>query len=193
MLQRARGFANLGEAAMLWGCYDDARRWLDAAAALAEAHQHVRLRDLLGATLAHLDWLTGSWTGPTELEAMALDADEPVLRADALLLAGLLDAAHGDHPRAQERVRAAIAVGRPRGPADGSRDPSAVLARLAIAAAAPGRHWPPPMQPGTSSRPRNSGSGLPRSPRCGSAPCSKTGVSGMPPARPRPSRRVRAV
>ncbi|MFI5812414.1 helix-turn-helix transcriptional regulator [Streptomyces sp. NPDC051643] len=138
VLQRARGFANLGEAAMLWGCYDDARRWLDAAAALAEAHQHVRLRDLLGATLAHLDWLTGSWTGPTELEAMALDADEPVLRADALLLAGLLDAARGDHPRAQERVRAAIAVGRPRGPADGSRDPSAVLARLAIAAGRPG-------------------------------------------------------
>lgn len=123
---------------MLWGRYDDARRRLDAAAALAKEHQHLRLRDLVGATLAHLDWLTGSWTGPVEWGAVALDADEPVLRADALLLAGLFDAARGDHRRAQERVRAAIAVGRPRGPADGSRDPSAVLARLAIAAGRPG-------------------------------------------------------
>ncbi|MER5435529.1 AAA family ATPase [Streptomyces sp. NPDC002588] len=137
VLQRARGFANLGEAAMLWGRYDDARRRLDAAAALAEQHQHLRLRDLVGATLAHLDWLTGGWTGPTEWSALALDADEPVLRADAMLLAGLLDAARGDHRRARERVRAAIAVGLPRGPADGSRDPSAVLARLAIAAGRP--------------------------------------------------------
>jgi DNA-binding CsgD family transcriptional regulator len=138
VLQRARGFANLGEAAMLWGCYGDARRWLDAAAALAEEHQHLRLRDLVGATLAHLEWLAGGWTGLTERGALALDVDEPVVRADALLLAGLLDAARGDHRRAQERVRAAIAVGRPRGPADGSRDPSAVLARLAIAAGRPG-------------------------------------------------------
>ncbi|MEU1593319.1 AAA family ATPase [Streptomyces sp. NPDC005708] len=138
VLQRARGFANLGEAAMLWGRYDDARRRLDAAAALAEQHQHLRLRDLVTATLAHLDWLTGGWTGPMEWAASALDADEPVLRADALLLAGLLDAARGDHRRARELVRAAIAVERPRGPVDGSRDPSAVLARLAIAAGRPG-------------------------------------------------------
>jgi DNA-binding CsgD family transcriptional regulator len=138
VLQHARGLANLGEAAMLWGRYDDARRLLGAAAALAEEHQHLRLRDLVGATLAHLDWLTGGWTGPAEWAASALGAEEPVLRVDALLLAGLLDAAGGDHRRAQERVRGAIAVGRPRGPADGSRDPSAVLARLAIAADRPG-------------------------------------------------------
>jgi DNA-binding CsgD family transcriptional regulator/tetratricopeptide (TPR) repeat protein len=137
VLQRARGFANLGEAAMLWGRYDDARRRLAAAAALAEQHQHLRLRDLVTATLAHLDWLTGGWTGPMEWAASALDADEPVLRADALLLAGLLDAARGDHRRAQELVRAAIAVERPRGPVDGSRDPSAALARLAIATGRP--------------------------------------------------------
>jgi DNA-binding CsgD family transcriptional regulator len=72
-----------------------------------------------------------------EWAASALDADEPVLRADALLLAGLLDAARGDHRRAQELVRAAIAVERPRGPVDGSRDPSAALARLAIATGRP--------------------------------------------------------
>ncbi len=138
LLQRARGFANFGEAAMLWGRYDDARRWLDAAAALADKHQYLRLRDLVGATLAHLDWLTGSWSGPAQWWVSALDADEPMLRVDALLLAGLLDAAHGDHRRAQERLRSAIAVGRPRGPADGSRDPAAVVARLAIAAGRPG-------------------------------------------------------
>ncbi|MFB7500838.1 AAA family ATPase [Streptomyces sp. NPDC056161] len=137
VLQRARGFANLGEAAMLWGRYADARHRLDAAAALAEEHQHLRLRDLVGATLAHLDWLTGHWSGPRKWQASALDADEPVLRVDALLLAGLLDAAHGDHHRARERVLAAIAVGRPRGPVDGARDPSAVLARLAIATGRP--------------------------------------------------------
>jgi DNA-binding CsgD family transcriptional regulator len=137
VLQRARGFANIGEAAMLWGRYGDARRMLEGAAALAGEHQHLRLRDLVGATLSHLDWLGGSWTGPARWAAVALDADEPVLRADALLLSALDDAARGDHRQAQERVRAAIAVGRPRGPADGFRDPSAVLARLAIAAGRP--------------------------------------------------------
>lgn len=137
LLQRARGFANLGEAAMLWGRYDHARRWLDAAAALAEEHQHLRLRDLVGATLAHLDWLTGRWTGPARWEAAVRDADEPALRADAHLLAALLEAARGDHRQAQGRIRAAIAVGRPRGPADGSRDPAAVLARLALTAGRP--------------------------------------------------------
>ncbi len=137
ILQRARGYANLGEAAMLWGRYDQARHRLNTAAALADEHQYLRLRDLVGATLAHLDWLTGNWTSPTRWGAAALDADEPVLRVDARLLSGLLDAAHGDHRRAQEHVRQAIEVGRPRGPADGSRDPSAVLAHLAIAAGRP--------------------------------------------------------
>jgi DNA-binding CsgD family transcriptional regulator/tetratricopeptide (TPR) repeat protein len=139
VLQRARGLANLGESAMLWGRYADARRWLDTAVALAEKHRHLRLRDLLGATLAHLDWLTGDWTSADRWTAAALDADEPALRADALLLAGLFDDARGEHERGLERARAAIAVGRPRGAADGSRDPSAVLARLAIAAGRPGQ------------------------------------------------------
>ncbi|BBA98509.1 putative LuxR family transcriptional regulator [Actinacidiphila reveromycinica] len=137
LLQRARGFANLGEAAMLWGRYDEARRLLDAAAALAEEHRHLRLRDLVGGTLAHLDWLTGGWTGLGRWAATALDAGEPVLRADALLLTGQLDAARGRHREAAEKTRSAAATGRPRGPADGFRDPSAVLARLALAAGRP--------------------------------------------------------
>jgi DNA-binding CsgD family transcriptional regulator/tetratricopeptide (TPR) repeat protein len=137
VLQRARGFANLGEAAMLWGRYADARHRLDAAAALAGQRQLLRLQDLVGATLAHLDWLTGQWAGPAEWAARAVDADEAVLRADALLLLGLFDASRGDLGRARQRLDAAIAVGRPRGPADGTRDPSAVLARLAIAAGRP--------------------------------------------------------
>ncbi|WP_141726410.1 ATP-binding protein, partial [Actinacidiphila rubida] len=83
VLQRARGFANLGEAAMLWGRYGDARRHLDAAAELAARHQHLRLHALVGATLAHLDWLTGRWPGPARWADSALDAGEPVLRADA--------------------------------------------------------------------------------------------------------------
>ncbi|MGW7243803.1 ATP-binding protein [Streptomyces sp. NPDC054804] len=138
VLQRARGFANLGEAAMLWGRYGDARRSLDAAAALAREHQYLRLRDLVGASLAHLDWLTGAWPGPLEWAALAVGSEEPVPRTDGLLLTGLLASARGEHEEALEGVRAAIAVGRPRGPADGSRDPSAVLARLAIAAGRPG-------------------------------------------------------
>jgi DNA-binding CsgD family transcriptional regulator/tetratricopeptide (TPR) repeat protein len=137
LLQRARGLANLGEAAMLWGRYDEARRHLDLAAALAGEHQHLRLLDLVGATLAHLDWLTGGRAGPLRWATAALDADEAVLRADALLLLGLREGARGDHQGALERVRAAFAVGRPRGPVDGSRDPSAVLARLALAAGRP--------------------------------------------------------
>ena len=137
LLQRARGLANLGEAAMLWGRYDDARRHLDVAAALAGQHHHLRLLDLVGATLAHLDWLTAGRPDPRRWALAALDTDEAVLRADALLLLGLLDTARGDHGRALDRVHAAIALGRPRGPVDGSRDPSAVLARVALAAGRP--------------------------------------------------------
>ncbi|MFD8726008.1 helix-turn-helix transcriptional regulator [Streptomyces sp. NPDC059629] len=131
-LQRARGLANLGEAAMLWGRHGDARRWLEEAADLAARDRHTRLGDLVGAALAHLDWLTGDWTGASAWAASALAADDPVLRADALLLTGLLDAARNDHRGARKRVEASVAVGRPRSPADGSRDPSAALARLEI-------------------------------------------------------------
>jgi DNA-binding CsgD family transcriptional regulator len=137
VLHRARGFANLGEAAVLWGRYGEARRWLNAAAALADEHEHLRLRDLVRAALAHLDWLTGHWPAEIERWPPDLDAEEPALQADELLLSGLLDAARGDHRRAQERVRAAVRVGRPRGPADGFRDPSTALARLAGAAGRP--------------------------------------------------------
>ncbi|WP_435177516.1 ATP-binding protein [Actinacidiphila sp. bgisy145] len=133
VFQRARGYANIGEAAMLWGRYDDARHLLDAAAALAEEHRHLRLRDLVAGTLAHLDWLTGRWAGLEPWAAAALESDEPVLRADALQIGGLLAAARGDHARMREQTRAAAATGRPRGPADGFRDPSAALARLALA------------------------------------------------------------
>ncbi|HVV21968.1 MAG TPA: AAA family ATPase, partial [Pseudonocardiaceae bacterium] len=118
-LQVARGYANLGEAAMLWGRYDDARRWSRFAAELAGEHHYTRMRDLLEAMLAHLDWLTGDWQHADPLE------DAPHIRRSVAAVDGFLD----DTADAEATLRNAM---RP-GPVEGTRDPGVALARLYLA------------------------------------------------------------
>jgi PA domain-containing protein len=62
-LQVTRSHINIGEAALMWGRYGEARRRLEHAAELAGSYHYTRLRDGALTALAHLDWLTGAWDG----------------------------------------------------------------------------------------------------------------------------------
>lgn len=84
-LQRARGSLNLGNCAMRWGRYAEARRRLTAAVDLGTRHGHQRIADMAVVTLVHLDHLGGDWQGLAERAATWLAADdEPLFRLDTL-------------------------------------------------------------------------------------------------------------
>ena len=92
----ARAHLNFGDMAMKWGRYAEARRRLERALELAEAHAYLGYRDAARASLAHLDWFTGAWDGLIEW-AGSLTADEDVdsfARDEAALVVALLNAAN---------------------------------------------------------------------------------------------------
>jgi DNA-binding CsgD family transcriptional regulator len=91
------GQLNLGHLAMIWGRYGEAGRRLTLASELAEKHRFVRLRDVITATRAHLDWLSGHWDGvaATVAPLAADDGLDPSNRSEAEFVAGLLAAAAG--------------------------------------------------------------------------------------------------
>ena len=135
-LQFARGSLNLGDAAVRWGRYGDARRWLHAALATAEQHRYGRLRDMILGTLVHLDWHTGTWEAARLAERAADLADlveEPVVHLEALLVGGLISAVSG-RPEAQATLRRVIDEANQRGMADLPLEPSAALAQLRLSA-----------------------------------------------------------
>jgi DNA-binding CsgD family transcriptional regulator len=103
-LQVTRAHANLGEVAMLWGRYAEARRRLEHAAQLAHRYECAHLQETVTVTLAHLDWFTGAWPGLAE-RAAALIADDRLPAAakqEAILVGGLVASAVGDRDRAGE-------------------------------------------------------------------------------------------
>lgn len=103
----AIGHTNIGEAAMRWGRYGEARRRLARALALAEDHQLLGHFGSIASTAAHLDWFTGAWAGLPERVAALLDDDGVRLkdRCEAALVAGLIQAAGGDRDVAEQRLR----------------------------------------------------------------------------------------
>ncbi|MFC0504913.1 helix-turn-helix transcriptional regulator [Micromonospora costi] len=105
----AIGQTNVGEAAMRWGRYDEARARLAKALALVEKHELLGHAGSVASTQAHLDWFTGAWSGLADRVAALLDDDGVRLkdRAEAALVAGLIHAAAGDRERAEERLRLA--------------------------------------------------------------------------------------
>jgi DNA-binding CsgD family transcriptional regulator len=132
-LQIIRAQGNIGEAAITWGRYTDARRRLEHATALAERYDSTRLRGSALAALAHLDWLTGAWRGLAE-RAAALAADGEVFdRLRAGLVGGLLRSAAGDEEQAAADLAwVADEAGR-RGAVEYVMEPTAALARLHLA------------------------------------------------------------
>ena len=130
----ARGCMNTGDVAMVWGRYGHARKRLMAGLELIARHEYPRLHDGILETLAHLDWFTGAWTGLAE-RAAALsvpDAVNPLIRLEAMLVAGLLDAATGGRA-AEDRLRRVLDESRRCGDLYHPLEPTAALVRLRLA------------------------------------------------------------
>ncbi|MPZ26253.1 MAG: AAA family ATPase [Micromonosporaceae bacterium] len=134
-LQLARGYLNIGDAAMHWGRYAEARRLLTAGLELAKASEFGRIREIIRATLTHLDWLTGAWDGLPEQIATLTGGEDTLLDAEqeALLVAALLEAAQGAYSRADQQLRFCLAEARRRGLVALELAPAAALARLRLA------------------------------------------------------------
>ena len=125
---------NIGDQAVLWGRYDEARRCLDRALELADKHRYTRCRSLVSVTMASLDWFTGAWTGLAErVDGLAADQDlQPVSRLEAVLVRGLLNSVMGDPATAREDLATVLRETRRRGAVSNSMIPAAALARLAL-------------------------------------------------------------
>ncbi|WP_239134243.1 helix-turn-helix transcriptional regulator [Rugosimonospora africana] len=124
---------NVGDLAVRWGRYVEARIRLDRAYELTGRHQYLRWRVGVAVTLAHLDWCVGNWSGLAE-RADALTQDESVLAMDRLeseLVSGLLATAAGrDVDAALLRL---LGEWRQRGATDCLMEPAAALARSWLA------------------------------------------------------------
>lgn len=131
-LQMVRAHLNIGEAAMSWGRYSEARQRLALAADLAQRHGYTRLHDACMVVEAYLDWLTGTWDGLAERVA-AWATDEELFssdRAQADLVAALLQAAQGSPAHAAEILRHVLEVALRSGMPDLAMAPAAALSRL---------------------------------------------------------------
>ncbi len=134
-LQVTRGQTNIGETAIMWGRYADARRRLEHSVALADAHHYTRLRGAGLVDLLHLDWLTGAWAGLAD-RAVELAADDDLLvlaKLVAVQVNGLLRAAAGaDEQPLADLILVAGDLGR-RGATGYMTESTAVLARMHLA------------------------------------------------------------
>ncbi|WP_262058789.1 helix-turn-helix transcriptional regulator [Streptomyces sp. STR69] len=154
MMQLTRSGLNIGNAAMRWGRYGEARALLTTGLARAEEHRYLRLHDMILVTLVHLDWFTGAWDGlARRAAALAAVDEEPLLQLDALLVTALLDGAVGgagadpapvaaavdgtgtatETGTVEERLRQVLDAGLRRGIVDLPLEPAAALARIRLA------------------------------------------------------------
>lgn len=116
-VEQARAALNLGDAAMRWGRYEEARARLTGAvdAALRHGLQVIRITALVN--LLRLDYLTGAWEGlPERAEEWSVIADDPVCRLEAQLLGAQLRlATAGGDERLEDLLRTIRAEGERRG------------------------------------------------------------------------------
>ncbi len=134
-LQVTRADGNVGEMAIVWGRYGVAGERLTLAAERAGAYGYSLLHGHALALQAHLDWLTGAWPGLSS-RAAALSEDDrlrPADRLQAVLVAGLLEAAAGDRGRAEDHLRQVQGETLRCGAVEYAMEPAAALARLALA------------------------------------------------------------
>jgi DNA-binding CsgD family transcriptional regulator len=127
---------NIGDIAMkCWGRDAEARRRLTTGLALAETHGYWLYRDVIMATLVHLDWLAGEWDGlARRATALASQPDlHPLARLEAILVRGLLHGATGEHARAARDLQLVLGEAQQRAAVDSFIEPAAALARLRLA------------------------------------------------------------
>ncbi|HLX47525.1 MAG TPA: AAA family ATPase [Streptosporangiaceae bacterium] len=134
-LQVARGNLNVGDQAMVWGRYAEARQRLAAALELAQTHEYPRVRAEALTTGLHLDWFTGAWQGLLARAAAIADGGEtiPPIQFEAVLVTGLLHAAAGRPGQAEDRLRFVIGEISRRGAVQYFAEPAGALARLWLA------------------------------------------------------------
>jgi DNA-binding CsgD family transcriptional regulator/tetratricopeptide (TPR) repeat protein len=131
-----KGHLNVGGIAMAcWGRDEEARRRLTKGLALAETHGYGLYRDLILATMVHLDWLAGDWEGLADrASALADRSDMHVLtRLEAILVRGLLRLAAGKRAQAAEDLQLVVTQARQLAAYDACMEPAAALARLHLA------------------------------------------------------------
>ena len=117
----------------MWGRYDEARMRLGIALEMAEDHQYARYSTLIRANQTHLDWATGNWDGLAERARPLADGHDGVpVRLEAVLVAGLLEAATGHAGQAAERFRLVLREWKRRGETAYVMRPATALAWLAL-------------------------------------------------------------
>ncbi|MBB5786084.1 AAA family ATPase [Jiangella mangrovi] len=136
--QLARGHANVGYAALLWGRDATARRHLDRALELAEAARFARLSATVQELVVLADWLSGQWHGLAErAAALAADDDvEPNAKQGALLVTAMLGVVTG-RQGAERELRGLLERVRPDSVAAIPLIPAAALARRELTAGRP--------------------------------------------------------
>jgi tetratricopeptide (TPR) repeat protein len=122
---------NLGELAMRWGRYEEARSRLGKALSLADAYGFPLYREGVCACQPHLDWFTGDWDGLAERAAEIAGAGEmlPLNRLQGSLVTGLMLAADGRYAEAECVLRQVLAQMRDL-EVYTSVEPAAALARV---------------------------------------------------------------
>jgi DNA-binding CsgD family transcriptional regulator len=124
---------NVGDLAVRWGRYAEARTRLERAYELSGRYQYLRWQVGVAVTLIHLDWFVGNWSGLAERVA-ALTQDESILAMDRLeseLVSGLLAAAAGAD--VEDALLRLLGEWRQRGATDCLMEPAAALARVWLA------------------------------------------------------------
>ena len=139
VLNRANAALNLGDSAMRWGYYAQARRRLADAVELADQHGYRLVREMALVTALHLDYFTGAWDGLADrAEQWADTAEESRCRLDAQLVAAHLKLFGGD-AGVEDLVATLRDEGRRRGALDLWVEAAAAQARIRLAAGDPAR------------------------------------------------------
>ncbi|MFE2943000.1 AAA family ATPase [Streptomyces sp. NPDC059255] len=127
----ARFLFNVGQIAILWGHYGEARSRLTAAADLVEATGYRRMRSTVRVPFAYLDWCTGDWTRlDATVAALAADRDTNMYSARlARQIHAVLALAGGDRGAARRRLRKIVGELAE----DGLCEPEAGLSAAALA------------------------------------------------------------
>lgn len=101
------GLLNVGQYAITWGRYDEARTRLHRALEVIETGGVDRLRNNALVASAYLDWYTGAWDGLLDAATALADAEESEQpqKLEARQLVGLLEQAHGARSSAERRLR----------------------------------------------------------------------------------------
>jgi DNA-binding CsgD family transcriptional regulator/tetratricopeptide (TPR) repeat protein len=123
---------NLGDLALRWGRYTQARNRLGHALELAEAYGYLKYCNSCYEAQIRLDWFTGTWDGLAERATDLVENQNalPMDRLQAFLVNALLLAADGRCADAEKALTRVLAQMRELGAVESLAEPAAALARM---------------------------------------------------------------